>query len=62
MCGVWQQYLLVNADAGVVTTTSTAIMANSPTSSVQTEYDITTEVTNITKVKSKCLNNVVDDD
>ena len=62
MCGVWQQYLLVNAYAGVVTTTSTAAMVNIPTSNVQTEYDITTEVTNFTKVKSKCLNNVVDDD
>ena len=62
MCGVWQQYLLVNAYADVVTTTSIAIMANSPTSNVQTEYDITTEVTNFTKVKNKCLNNVVDDD
>ena len=61
MCGVWQQYLLVNAYADVVTTTSIAIMANSPTSSVQTEY-IIIEVTNFTKVKSKCLNNVVDDD
>ena len=62
MCGVWQQYLLVNAYADVVTTTSIAIMANSPTSSVQTEYDITTEVTNFTKVKNKRLNNVVDND